>query len=62
MDYTQNKELMQVLTELAHELDGYQYSSATGYASDTTVMKHRTESVNAHIEQVKQLLLQTQGV
>lgn len=58
MDYTKDSKLMQMLTELSHEVQGLNYS--LGRTSDQKILDSRGKNVNKLVEKVRDHL--TRGV
>lgn len=56
MDYTQNEEIMKVLTTLAREVEGFNYSVNSGYSGYSEVIKQRRESINSNVVKLKKLI------
>lgn len=56
MDYTQKEKVMEVLTELSQEMEGYNYSLKSGYSHNSEVIIQRKQSINIRIEKLKSLL------
>lgn len=56
MDYTQNEEIMKVLTELSKEVEGFNYSVRSGYSGYSEVIKQRREMINRNVKKLKNLL------
>jgi len=54
MDYTKDSKLMQMLTELSHEVQGLNYS--LGRTSDQKILAGREKNVNELVEKVQEHL------
>lgn len=51
MNYTADEELMAILSELAHDIQGYNYTVKNG--QHPKVLEKRAEKLNARIEELR---------
>jgi type II secretory pathway component PulL len=56
MDYTKNEELMRILSELAHEVKGWEYTVGSKWKDNESVVASRRETLNELIDHFKQYI------
>jgi hypothetical protein len=58
MDYTKNAELMRILSELAHEVKGWEYTiDSSKWKDEEAVVASRRETLNEVIDYFKRYII-----
>lgn len=58
-DYTKDDELMKILSELAHEIEGYRYTTKSHWSTQKGVVKIRKDLLNEKIETLRDYFIET---